>query len=93
MDTVDFPRFILSFLLVLGLIGLLWLFLKRYGNKAGALLGAKEAGRLQVLETRYLDSKRKLMLVKRDDAEYLLLLGEGGNLVIEDGIKGQDKHV
>lgn len=85
MDTVDFPRFILAFLLVLGLIGLLALFLKRYGNKAGALLGAKEGSRLQVVETRWLDSKRKLVLVKRDGAEHLLLLGEGGNLVIEGG--------
>lgn len=83
MDTVDFPRFILAFLLVIGLIGLLALFLKRYGAKAGALLGAREGGRLQVVETRYIDSKRKLVLVKRDDTEHLLLLGDGGNLVIE----------
>lgn len=90
MDTVDFPRFVLAFLLVLGLIGLLAFFLRRYGEKTRALLGVKEMGhRLQVVETRYLDSKRRLVLVKRDNTEHLLLLGEGGNAVVESDIPPQ----
>jgi flagellar protein FliO/FliZ len=85
MDTVDFPRFVLAFVFIIGLIGVCALLLKRYGGQA--LLKTKEGGRLQVVEVRYLDSRRKLVLVKRDAMEHLLLLADGRETVIESGIK------
>lgn len=88
METVDFTRFILAFLLVIGLIGLLALFLKRYGRTAKTIFGVKEGdGRLQLIEMRYLDPKHKLALVKRDNVEHLLLLGEGHSVVVEMGLE------
>jgi flagellar protein FliO/FliZ len=90
MDTVDFPRFVLSFVFVVGLIGICAMLLKHYGGKT--LLKAKEGSRLEVLEMRYLDSRRKLALVRRDNAEHLLLLADGRETVIESGIKKSDER-
>lgn len=86
MDTIDFPRFILAFVFILGLIGLLGVFLKRYGKSLPGKAGA--GNRLGVIETVYIDSRRKLVLVKRDNTEHLLLLADGRELVIESNITG-----
>jgi flagellar protein FliO/FliZ len=89
MDTVDFPRFMLAFVFVVGLIGLLAMFLKRYGSTAKTFLNAKEGtNRIEVLEVKYIDSKRRLVLVRRDEVEHLLLLADGRETVIESVIKG-----
>jgi hypothetical protein len=60
--------------------------LKRYGRTAAgkAILGLKDGnGRLQVVEVRYIDARRKLVLVRRDQVEHLLLLSDGRELLIE----------
>lgn len=89
-DGINLVRFILAFLLVVGMIGLMGVLLRRYGQQAGKMFGApKSGGRLEVVETHYIDHKRKLALVKRDGVEHLLLLGEGGNVVVEAGIKDE----
>ena len=90
MDTIDPLRFIFSFLFVIGLIGVMGFGLKRYGNR---LLGRKffpareEGGRLDIVEVRWLDTRRKLALIRRDDVEHLLLISDKGEQVIEAGIK------
>lgn len=88
MESVDFARFALACVVVLGLIGLLHALLRRYGNPQ-KLFGMKdgENHRLQVMDVRYLDPKRRLMLVRRDDTEHLLLLSDGREMLIESGIK------
>ena len=90
METVDYSRFALAFIFVLGLIGLFSMLLKRYGNSY-KVYGVKEGekSRLEVVESRFIDARRKLMLVKRDDVEHLILLAEGRETVIETGIKGK----
>ena len=90
MDTVDPIRFALAFVFVLGLIGLLALGLKRYGRSQKIFGAQGEGGRLAIIETRYLDAKRRLVLVKRDDAEHLLLLSDKGEMVIETKIGKKD---
>ncbi len=91
METVDYSRFALAFVFVLGLIGLFSAVLKRYGN-AYKTYKAKEGekSRLDVIESRFIDARRRLMLVRRDDVEHLLLLSDGRETVIESGIKTAD---
>lgn len=89
MDTVDPLRFIFAFLFVIGLIGACAWALKRYGK--GKFNLAVEGGRLQVVETRYLDARRRLVLVKRDNIEHLLLLSDGKDVVVEAGIRNDGK--
>lgn len=86
MDTVDPFRFLNASFFVLGLLGLFGVFLKRFGQKS-FLKNCQQSGRLSVLETRYIDAKSKLVLIKRDGVEHLLLLGDGKAMVIEAGIK------
>lgn len=85
MDTVDPSRFIFAFLFVVGLIGLLAMALKHFGasGRFGPAMRASADGRLKVVEVRYIDPKRKLVLVRRDNAEHLLLLADGRETVIE----------
>jgi hypothetical protein len=44
------------------------------------------AGRLGVVETIAVDSRRRLLLVRRDGVEHLLLIGGAADLVVENGI-------
>ena len=91
MDTVDPLRFIFAFLFVLALIGMCAIALKRYSRTAsgklfltrGLLNPSPENQRLQVLEVRYIDSRRKLVLVRRDQVEHLLLLSDKGETMVE----------
>ncbi len=83
MDTVDPLRFILAFCFVLGLIGLLALGLKRFG---GGIRMKTDGGRLAVVEMKHIDPRRKLVLVRRDNREHLLLLAGERELVIESNI-------
>ncbi len=45
--------------------------------------------RLRVIEATSLDSRRRLVLVGRDDRAHLILLGPGGDLVVERGLELQ----
>jgi flagellar protein FliO/FliZ len=88
MDTIDFPRFIFAFVFIIGLIGVMGVLLKRYAGPQ-KIFGANDPNaRLKIIEVRYLDPKRRLMLIKRDDTEHLLLLSDGRELVIESGAGG-----
>ena len=42
--------------------------------------------RLSVVEILSVDAKRKLLLIRRDDREHLILLGAGQDLVVESGL-------
>lgn len=92
MDTIDPTRFIFASFFVLGLLGLLAVSLRYYtnksfGSKLFSLNANKDDGRIAIVETRYIDHKSKLLLVKRDDIEHLLLITDGKTTIIESGIK------
>jgi flagellar protein FliO/FliZ len=81
MDHIDYLRFIAALTLVLGLIlGLSWL-LRRFGpHTMGGTSGGKR--RLSIVETLTLDAKHRLVLIRKDDRDHLVLLG-GPATVIE----------
>jgi flagellar protein FliO/FliZ len=84
MDLIAYGRFLAAFLFVLGLIALVAWLARRFRLGTGATAGA--ARRLAVLETLPLDGRRKLVLIRRDGTEHLLLLGTDGSRVVEGGI-------
>jgi flagellar protein FliO/FliZ len=89
MEATEYLRFAAALLVVLGLIGLLaWL--ARRWQLAGRPAAGDVERRLAVVEIAALDPRRRLVLVRRDGVEHLLLLGEGGGLVIESGIGAPD---
>ena len=87
MEAVEPLRVIFAFAFVLGLIALMAAGLRYYSKSRNLYSGAQPGGRLHVVETRYLDPKRRLVLVRRDDKEHLLLLADGRETVIESGVE------
>lgn len=76
-------------LLALVLIGLA----KRIFAGSGGIGGRSRAPRLAVLDMAPVDPKRKLVLVRRDDVEHLILIGGQNDLVVEPGIvRGQARR-
>ncbi len=91
MEFSGYLRFLLALVFVLGLIGLATTVMRRMG--LGFPVGAlKRSGdrRLSVVETAPLDGRRRLVLIRRDDTEHLIVLGPSSELVIESGIKAGD---
>ena len=86
----DYLRFLFALLFVLGLIGGFALLAKRFGlGNQGPTPRRGGTKRLAIVETIALDAKRRLVLVRRDDTEHLLLLGLASDQVVETGIVPQ----
>ncbi len=86
MDFDIYLRFMLALLLVLGLIGGLTWAARRFGFGGQLTPNAGKSRRLSVVEVRTLDSRRKLVLLRRDDIDHLVLLGPNQDLHLEGGI-------
>ena len=82
MDPIDYLRFLAALVFVLGLIALLAWLARRY-RLGGA--PANTARRLAVVEVLPIDPRRKLVLVRCDDRDFLLLIGQDGNQVLAPG--------
>jgi flagellar protein FliO/FliZ len=81
MNFLDFLRAVLALAVTLGLIGLAAFAARRYAPGLLAKLQSKTGERrLAVVETLVLDPTRRLVLVRVDDEERMLLLGEGREL-------------
>jgi flagellar protein FliO/FliZ len=83
MDFDIYLRFALALILVLGLIALLAWLLRRFGM--GVKVGKNR--RLGIVEVQMLGPRHRLMLIRRDDIEHLVVVGPGSETVIESGIK------
>jgi flagellar protein FliO/FliZ len=81
-------KFAIAFALVLGLIGITALILKRFGgNRMPSSGGGRNRQpRLAVLDSAVVDAKRKLVLIRRDNSEHLLLIGGPSDVVVETNI-------
>ncbi|MDA1325712.1 MAG: flagellar biosynthetic protein FliO [Proteobacteria bacterium] len=86
MEFTTYFKFMLALAFVLGLIGVMAWGARRFGVLRGTVRAASGKRRIEIVEIAPIDSKRKLMLVRRDQTEHLLLLGATGDLVIETGI-------
>ena len=90
MDLEGYIRFAVALVFVLGLIGLAALLAKRFGMTPRVTKGdtrsAASGKRLSITEVAPVDGKRRLILVRRDDVEHLILLSHSTELVIERGI-------
>jgi flagellar protein FliO/FliZ len=82
MNLIDLVRAVFGLAFTLGLIGIVAWAARRYAPQLLAKLSAERgARRLQVVETLVLDPARRLVLVRVDDEERLILLGEGRELI------------
>lgn len=86
MDLVSYLRFVAALALVLGLIGLAAWAVRRFGLAGRMAMPGNRQRRLRVVEMTAIDPKRRLVLIARDETEHLVLLGPGGDVVIERAI-------
>lgn len=87
MDQIQLLKFFSAFVFVISLMLLLGWAARRFGyGGASPVRGGKR--RLKVVEVLPLDPRRKLVLIARDEQQHLLLLGPGGETVIERGVEG-----
>lgn len=86
METESYLRFVLALAFVLGLIGLLAMLAKRFNLGFPTPMKTGRDRRLAVVEVAPIDSRRRLVLLRRDGVEHLILLGPGQDVVIESGI-------
>lgn len=84
MDLIDFARYFGALVLVLGLLGFAWLAARRYGLPG--IVQGQSLRRLSIVETLMIGPRHKLVLLKRDGTEHLMLIGPQGAEVIETGI-------
>jgi flagellar protein FliO/FliZ len=86
IDITTYARFALALIFVLGLILVIAWGMRRFG--IGARLAPNTPGRrrLQVVEVAPLDARHKLVMVRRDEIEHVLLIGQGDPVVVERGI-------
>jgi len=85
MDLVSGLRFVLALVVVIGLIAALAWLLRKYGS--GRITTGAGKGRLAVVEATHIDARRRLVLVRRDGTEHLILLSANSETVIETNIE------
>lgn len=86
MDPLVYFRFALALALVLGLVLLAGWAARRFGLAPGGARRLRRGRRLGIVEVMPIDARRRLVLVRRDDKEHLLLLSTTRDLVVEAGI-------
>src|SRR3954462_1599920 len=79
--------FFFAFVVVLALIGVAaWLVRRFAGNRLGANANRGRMPRLAVIDAAAVDGRRRLVLVRRDNVEHLLMIGGPTDIVVEPNI-------
>ncbi len=83
MEIETYLRFVAMLALVLALIAICAWAIRRFG--LGGALSATKGGskRLSIVEVKVIDPRRKLVLIRKDGKEHLVLLGPTQDLLIE----------
>src|SRR3982751_1938848 len=79
--------FFFAFVAVLALIGVAaWLVRRFAGSRLGANTNRGRMPRLAVIDAAAVDGRRRLVLVRRDNIEHLLMIGGPTDIVVEANI-------
>ena len=89
MDAGGYFRFVVALAFVLALIGAMAWLARRFGFAPPPRLPGQPR-RLKVIESLALDARRRLVLVRRDQTEHLLLVGGANELTVETGIRSPE---
>jgi flagellar protein FliO/FliZ len=84
MEFLDLLRYFGALLLVLAMVGGAGLLARRFG--VPGVTQAAGIKRLTVVETLMVGPRQRLLILRRDNVEHLILSGPEGSTVIEGGI-------
>tara|TARA_B100000676_G_scaffold312790_1_gene388955 strand:- start:5303 stop:5674 length:372 start_codon:yes stop_codon:yes gene_type:complete len=93
LDYSNYLQFFFALIFVLGLIGAVALLLRHFGFGGAVRLQRRLTGgcrRLEVTDVLAVDARRRLVLVRRDNTEHLILLGANEDLLIESCISAPE---
>ena len=80
-------RFFIAFVVVLALIGATAFVVRRFGgDRLGAAASRGRQPRLAVVDAASVDGRRRLILIRRDNVEHLLMIGGPTDVVVEPNI-------
>jgi len=79
-------RFFVAFLIMLGLIGAIAWVVRRFGAGRLGVTTRGRQPRLAVIDYATVDGRRRLILVRRDNVEHLLMIGGPSDVVVEPNI-------
>lgn len=82
---MDFARYVGALVLVLGLVGAAGLAARRFG--LAGLVKPPATRRLAIVESLMIGPRQRLLIVRRDGVEHLVLSGPDGTSVVESGIR------
>jgi len=84
-------RFFIAFVVVFALIGAAAWLVRRFGaNRLGGAAARGRQPRLAVIEAGAVDGRRKLVIVRRDNVEHLIMIGGPTDILVEANIvRGQ----
>lgn len=88
---MDYLQFFIALIFVVSLMFVLAWIVKKSGLNDGSLMNGKSK-RLSVVEMLPLDPRRRLVLIRRDDKEHLIILSQSGETLVESGISTQEKQ-
>ena len=89
--TSSIMKFFIAFVVVFALIAVTAWLIRRFGTGTLGGMGTRgRAPRLAVIEAGAVDGRRKLVLIRRDNTEHLLMIGGPTDIVVEANIvRGQ----
>jgi len=95
MQAADYVQFAVALIFVIGLIGLLAVLLRRFGGGGIAMPRYRpgQKRRLHVVDALPLDPRRRMLLVRRDNVEHLIVLGPQGETVVESGFPALETSI
>lgn len=80
---VNYLQAAISLLFVISLIWLVSFALKRFSLDKHMLKKTGDKKRITIEEVQPIDARRRLMLIRRDNREHLILIGASSELLIE----------
>ena len=80
-------QFTITVVVVLGLIAVVYWLVQRYSAGGLGRLNRGRMPRLAVIDAMAIDGRRRLVLVRRDNVEHLILLGGPSDVVVEQSIQ------
>jgi flagellar protein FliO/FliZ len=80
-------KIFIAIIVVLGLMGATFYVVRRFGSeRLGASAGRGRQPRLAVIDAAAVDGRRRLILIRRDNVEHLLMIGGPTDVVVEPNI-------
>ncbi len=79
-------QYIITFVVILALVGVAVWMGRRYAGSSVNVAGRGRLPRLAVIDALTVDKRRRLVLVRRDNVEHLLLIGGPSDIVVEPSI-------